>query len=107
MQVFKTLVALEGTNRIVKVDTIRHDGRLWLVPEWIEVPSEGWSRPRRIVLLAEEAVEPTTTGGATFLLKTPMPKAVLDGLSRSGSAGEYVVVEEPEIRLLAGGKGPH
>ena len=53
MKIYLTLVAIfedpKTQGQIFLTDTIRHEGKLWLVPEWHEAPTEGWKTPARII----------------------------------------------------------
>ena len=50
-------------------DTIQHEGRLSLAPEWLEDPSKPYGKPARVPLRGEVA----------FVLEHPVPEAVLQG----------------------------
>jgi hypothetical protein len=100
----KTLVALAGTNQIVSVDTIRHEGKLWLVPCWLEATAEGWSMPERIVCidgLAGGDLAPEFHPNRR-MLNDPIPKSVLDGETDTAEGRTYAVVEQPNIRIQVG-----
>jgi hypothetical protein len=73
---------------VLMMDTIRHDGKLWLVPEWLDRIDEGWRTPTRIVCMHGLQYQEITDDneGADFLLNHEMPKAVLDGETNPGSS---------------------
>ena len=103
MKVLKTLAPIEGTNRIDKIDTIEHEGKFWLVPQWLDIPAEGWTMPARIILLDTLRHQRLEPGGlADFLLNDPLPKAVLEGHVLTEQAKQYVVVDKPPIRFRGG-----
>ena len=98
--VYQTLGWIDGSNEISLFDTIRHDGKWWLVPRWLEAPTEGWKIPTRIILLdvlRHQDAPPDYP--AKFLLNDPIPKSVLGGEIPKQPEGKYVVVERPDIRL--------
>jgi hypothetical protein len=97
MTVLKTLIAIEGTNEICRVDTIQYEGKLWLVPEWLESPTQGWKKPKRIILLdglQYQRLRPGDLRG-NFLLNAPIPRAVIDGRAPNAEDNGYVVIETP------------
>jgi hypothetical protein len=103
MKIMKTLVCLEGTSRIIRVDTIEHEGKLWLVPKWLVSPVEGVQRPERIVrmdLLQRQKTTLRKDGkSADYLLNIPMPESVLLGLFQHGKDSKYEVVPTPDIQI--------
>lgn len=94
-----TLVALEGTGATYKVDTIEYEGKNWLVPEWLENPSQGWYMPARIVCLETLQYQVSETEGIDFVLNTIVPKSVFEGRVPNGTTDQFVVVEKPDIRF--------
>jgi len=100
IRILKTLVGSADEGSIWKIDTIEYDGGLWLVPQWLEVPSEGVTMPARIIPIDVLPHQKTEQGPADYLLTGPLPKSVLDGKTTTG----YVVVERPDIKIPAGGK---
>ncbi len=104
MKITATLTAISGDpkreNELLLMDTIEHEGKQWLVPEWLEAPTEGWKKPARIICLDGVPRDPLPPSyPAKFVLKNPIPKAVLDGQIPSGTEAEYVVIEAPDIRF--------
>lgn len=97
----KTVVAIEGGNALFSADTIEHEGKLWLVPHWLESPSEGYRIPARIVCLdglrAFQKLEKSFP--ADYSLGVPVPKAVFDGTHPQPLSLGYIVVERPDIRF--------
>lgn len=105
MKILQTFVATSGDvetqGTIFKMDTIEHEGKLWLVPQWLENREEGWMTPARIILLdvlQHEDIRDSKLP-ADYNLNYPIPKAVLDGKTEEQSATEYVVVELPGIKV--------
>jgi hypothetical protein len=49
MKIYKTMMSISddpaGGGNIYKMDTIEHEGQMWLVPEWLEKEGEGWKKP--------------------------------------------------------------
>ncbi len=85
-------------GKVYKMDTIEHDAKFWLVPEWLESQDGDWTQPARIILL--DTLPHQKSGGTfgDFVLNRPIPKNVIDGRAKPGEGG-YIVVEQPDIRL--------
>ena len=111
MKIMKTLVGMDGEPNIVLVDTIEHEGKLWLVPKWLASPSEGVQRPERIVridTLQRQKIDRSKGGwAADYLLKAPMPRSVLQGPIQSGKDSVYEVIPQPDIELPLPGNRKH
>ena len=98
-KLFKTLVCFDDSGAWYKVDTIEYEGKMWLVPDWIDMPEEKCKRPTRIICLDALRHQNTPQGSADFLLTYPMPKSVWnDGKIPSKPEDVFVVIEEPNIR---------
>jgi hypothetical protein len=99
VKIYTTAVSFSDVadGGIFKCDTIEYQGKMWLVPEWLENPKAGWTMPARIILL-ESLPHQTTTGNAfgDFVLNQPIPKAVFNGQQ---SGGIYIVLERPDIKI--------
>jgi len=100
--ILKTLVACDDGNTYT-VDTIKHDGGLWLVPKWRGSPYPKMRRPVRIIridgLPRMDLGKPLGTDYYLYKLDDPLPKAVLDGASASTPRRQLVVVEAPELDI--------
>ena len=84
------------------VDTLEHDGGLWLVPRWIGSPYPGMQRPLRIIRLEslphDDLGDPSGTGVRRYRLRGTIPRDVIDGVStRSQSGQQYDVREAPDL----------
>lgn len=96
----KTAVGSDD-GAIYTVDTIEFEGGLWLVPAWLEAPTEGWRTPARIVRIDthphQRLDEPF--GPHNVVLNVPVPKAVLDGRVRPTKGAKFEVRDRPALRL--------
>jgi len=99
LKIYKTEFLLSDvpSGGVYKCDTIEHEGRMWLVPDWISYPTKGTMQPIRIICLdlLQHQKTPWRTDGVDFVLNKAIPKAVLDGAKAVG----YVVVENPSIEV--------
>lgn len=99
MKVTKTLIPTDA-GEILLADTITFEAAIWIVPMWLEVPTQGWKRPARIVRISGFRRQKTPAGfPAPWLLGVSIPRAVLDGLSQSSGDVRFEVREEPDIRV--------
>lgn len=95
-----TLVGSDD-GKILKIDTIEHEGALWLVPEWVEVINPAGQEPKRAIRLTGLDFEDCPTPAADYLLKRSIPKHVLNGTTPPEKATGFVVVDRPVDNRLA------
>lgn len=105
MTILKTLVPMD--EGLISFDTIEYEGMLWLVPQWIDTPRKGWSRPVRIVCLTILPYGRAPPGWPDqYTLQNPIPKDVLNGQVPPQLAAQYVVIESPDIEFETHSSGP-
>jgi hypothetical protein len=85
------------------IDTIEHEGALWLVGSWIESHATGKRTPGRLVRLTGLPYQEVEGEAYRFLLNNSIPKAVLDGKEQ----GEYVVATHPALAHIPGPDSRH
>jgi hypothetical protein len=103
MRIFTSTIGTDiGT--VVKADTIKHEGKLWIVLKWLVSPDERVQRPAYIIRIDDLPLQHTPGGpfGDYILLQGNIPKAVLDGLSESGPDHQFEVVQTPDIQYPIG-----
>ena len=99
-KIYQTIISFEGENDLLCIDTIEYDGKMWLVPRWLEAPSEGWKTPARIILLdSRDRQTAPAEFEADFVRRSPIPKDVFEGRIPKGSEGEFVVIERPDVKI--------
>jgi hypothetical protein len=97
MEVFHTLLGFSDGGELFNCDTIEHEGQFWLVPEWLEAPELGMTRPARIIPLAKlrhQKMGPNYP--QRFLLNDPMPRDVFEGRAPPQLAEQFGVITEPQ-----------
>jgi hypothetical protein len=94
--------SIEGDTRIMKGDALEHEGRLWLVVQWLGNPAEGRAKPRRLIELDQFQLQrfPQTTQFGDGAVGYPIPKGLLDFPIPPQLAGRFIVLEEPDITIL-------
>lgn len=83
---------------------IEHDGALWLVPAWIPFPDEGYTKPERMIPLAQ--FQPKVLGNPEDLnlaIDAPLPSTLFAGSASSSMCRRYGVLDRPDVKLRAGG----
>ena len=106
MNIFKTMAFFsnDDNGKIYLVDTISYEGKMWLVPEWLDNPRGGWRKPTRIILL-DILPHQKTQGGdshAHFVLNHGIPKSVFfDGQIPPQPEDYFVVIEGQDIQFPA------
>lgn len=100
MDVKFTLVGSDN-GKVWKIDTIEHEGALWLVPEWVEVTNPAGQEPKRAIRLTGLDYEDCPNPDADYFLRTPIPKGVLDGTTPPEKADGFVVVDRPSDDRVA------
>jgi hypothetical protein len=103
MTILTTAVAISGDpafdGKILKMDTIEHEGRMWLVTSWLVPRTGGLSKPERLICLDTLPHQKASMNGLDFVLNNPLPKAVTEGRVPSGLEALYVVIERPDIEV--------
>lgn len=101
MKVERTLFCFEGDTitDMKRADTIKWEGRLWLVPAWIDNLKTQTSRPERIVCLDLLEHQDGGPPGVDYTLSRPIPRCVWDGQAPPGTKGGYLIVEDPPIQV--------
>jgi hypothetical protein len=76
---------------------IEYEGKLWLVPEWLEGPTAGTRCPARIICTDGLSLTKAASGSpADFVLAMPLNKDILEGRKVSQNPS---VIERPDIYL--------
>jgi hypothetical protein len=73
MKILKALVIGVDDGGISKCDAIEFDGKLWLVPRWLDFPAQGLTKPARLVrfdTLLHQAT-PNSPQEADYVLTSP------------------------------------
>ncbi len=100
----KMRVTIPSGNSIFQCDAIMHEGAIWLVPTWIEVPSERCTKPERIIPLSalQHQMMPSNSPFGNYLVGEPVPDQVLTGTPTLEQMMHYRVQMRPDISFPAG-----
>lgn len=81
---------------------IEHDGALWLVPAWISFPAEGYTKPTRMIPLAQ--FQPKALGPRDLAIDGQLPNTLFaDSRLSPSMIQQYGVREQPDIKFRTGG----
>jgi hypothetical protein len=90
---------IEGDDGLYEQDAIEYQGKIWLVPEWLDSPVLGYRIPARIISLETLRHQPMQGWSAEFVINDPLPIDVIEGRAQSPLIDKYVVIEEPDLRF--------
>lgn len=93
-----------STDGMLEIDTIRHDGRVWLDPNWLDHGDEGCMTPERIVGLnsiRHREIEARNDYGADLLINEAVPEATLSGEPSHEQVEQYEIQIRPDIRFAS------
>ena len=100
MRILKTAIPIEDGSQLV-CDTIQHDGKLWLAPDWIGEASRPYRKPARLIGLSGLKYRSMPMRSEVdFIVDHPIPRAVLEGRVQGERAEPFVILERPDIRIL-------
>lgn len=103
MKMLKVKVAVGSI--ITDADGIEHEGKLWLVPFWLDMPAAGVSMPNRIIRfdnLPHADVRGSNLGD--YVLNNPIPKELFDFQTPKQQVAGFEYQELPDIRIPLGSK---
>lgn len=93
-----TFIASDG---IYTVNVIFWEGDFWLVPQWLDNPSEKWSKPARIIRLNSIPHQKCLGNQrGDFLIPPSVPKAAIFGPYPYAGPLPVVLVEAPDIQVV-------
>ncbi|WGF89886.1 hypothetical protein [Marinivivus vitaminiproducens] len=79
------------------VETIEHNGVLWLVPEWIEYTADGCMRPLRIISLESIWHDYTPKGAIQVVVHNSLPDDLMPPAPAVEIAKIAKVIDLPDI----------
>jgi hypothetical protein len=100
MKIMKTMVGNDRDGSLQKADTIEYEGKLWLVPHWLDSPAEGVRRPNRLIRLDSLRHQQVASGsqyGVDYFLNEPIAKALLGLETPREAISGFEVRELPSL----------
>lgn len=99
-KIYTAMVGNDVDGGIYSVDVIKHDGKLWLVPHWLEVPSKKVSMPARMIRFDNQPHQ-QTSGSWTgdYILNGPVPKDLLGPTTPKQKIPGWEYLELPEVEI--------
>ncbi len=93
----KTLVWTDNNNELV--DTIEHEGSLWLVLGWCDQSTLGLTRPTRLVRMdpSVHKIWDQSHPKADFVLNGILPKSLFDHKTSPQQETHFHVLELPDL----------
>jgi hypothetical protein len=101
MKEFKALVIASDDGSIAKGDGIEFDGKLWLVPQWYDIPAQGVRKPARLIRFDSLPHQhtPNSKQGVEYVINYPIPKELFALETPKQAIPGFEFVEMPEIDL--------
>jgi hypothetical protein len=100
VKILKVLVIGIEAGSISKCDAIEYDGKLWLVPRWLDSPAEGVTRPARLVRFDtnRHQATPNSPHNVDYVLNVPVPRELFDVRTPPAIPG-YEFLELPDLQF--------
>ena len=95
--ILKTAVPVGGNIELM--DTIFHEGKYWLIPDWQLSVDDKYIRPLRIICLSTIEHRDVGAPNYRFAIARQLPKGVLLGHPPLGQEKLFEIRENPEIML--------
>jgi hypothetical protein len=95
----------EGNAPMEICDAIRHEGEIWLVPDWIRSPRGRSAKPLRMIPLSKfphKVFSQTPVAFADYGIDGVVPKALFDLHISDILVGGFGVRERPNLRIQMG-----
>lgn len=98
--ILKVLLYKEDDDAMSCVLALRHDGEIWLVPEWVRSPDSQAAKPARIFSLAKFPHRPLRGGNqGDFLINGFVPKALFQKNVPATVAAAFDVQDFPDLTV--------
>jgi hypothetical protein len=105
MRKFKVRASAGGM--LVVLDGIEWQGKLWIVPNWLDSLSQGVTMPARIIRF-DNLMHSDARGTGNYVLTASIPKELLEVKTPQQDIVGYEYIELPDIQIaLDTGKRGH
>jgi hypothetical protein len=91
----------DDTDGVIhKCDAIEYDGKLWLVPHWLEVLQQRVSKPARMIRFDNQQHQDVRGSKfGDYVLSGPVPKVLLDRTTPKQPVAGFEYVELPDVEI--------
>jgi hypothetical protein len=89
---------IEGDAALYQCNAIEHEGEVWLVPNWIPSPAEGYAIPERMIPLRRFRHQMFENRSGDLLINIPVPRALIDG-PLSPELKSSIGVRDPQLKF--------
>jgi hypothetical protein len=99
MRRFAVLAQGVENGTVYKYDGLEHEGKLWLVPQWLDVPAQGVTKPARLVRFdhLRHQHSPNAKDGIEYVINVPIPIALFDVRRQLKATNDIECKELPDI----------
>jgi len=99
MRQFLALVIGLEDGTVSQCDGCEHEGKLWLVPRWLDAPAQGVTKPARLVRFDSVPHQhtPNAPNGFEYVINYPMPKHLFEVQTPKQEMSGFEFVEMPEL----------
>lgn len=99
MKIFSALIFFSDVpdGCIYKIDAISYQGKMWLVPEWLDNPLGGWRKPARLICLDVLPHQESPGGPSDFVVNVGIPKYLCNDQNPPKPEDGFVVIDRPDI----------
>src|SRR6266700_3881737 len=104
-RLFRVALYKEGTSPMEICAAMRHEGEIWLVPDWIRSPRGRSAKPLRMIPLSKfphKVFPQTPEAFADYGIDGVVPKALFDLHISDILVGGFGVRERPNLRVQIG-----
>ena len=98
MELFKVSVSFDDSGKIFIADGLEYQDSVWIVPKWLNYPTEGNRKPERIIRLQKDETQHTPNSSIfLYSAKYPLPASLLSALNQSEIPEGYAVQFLPNL----------
>jgi hypothetical protein len=108
MRQFRAMVIGVEDGAISQCDGIEFEGKLWLVPRWLDVPAQGVTKPVRLIRFDSIPHQhtPNSQYQVEYVINSPIPKELFDVRTPIQTLPGFEFVEMPELTFPLPSKKP-
>jgi hypothetical protein len=106
MRQFKVLVIAPEDGALGKCDGVEYEGKLWFVPQWLDVPAQGVKKPARLLrfdTLPHQA-KPNSPYQVDYVINYPIPHELFEIRTPTTPMRGFEWEEMPNLTFPLGDK---